>query len=71
MARLRTHAARGARAARLLYRDDRVPRPLRWLVAVALLPLPGPLDEAVLLLLVPIFLAFYREPARDAWAKAR
>jgi hypothetical protein len=37
------------------------------MAALALLPIPGPFDEAVLLLVaVPLF-AFYREPMRDAW----
>ena len=37
------------RAVRILARDGRIPRPLRWLAAVGLLPVPGPFDEAVLL----------------------
>ena len=58
------------RATRLLVRDGRVPRPLRWLGAVALLPIPGPFDEAVLLVLAPILWLFHREPLRDAWRAA-
>jgi hypothetical protein len=34
------------------------------------MPLPGPFDEALLLLLAPIFVAFYREPLRQAWLQA-
>lgn len=55
---------------RLLARDGRIPRTLRWMAGLALLPIPGPFDEAVLLLVaVPLF-AFYREPMRDAWRVA-
>jgi hypothetical protein len=55
------------RAIRLLARDPRIPRPLRWLAGLGLLPIPGPVDELVLLLIAPIFFVFYREPMRDAW----
>jgi hypothetical protein len=58
------------RATRLLIRDRRIPRPLRWLAAIALLPIPGPVDEAALLVLAPLLFAFHREPMRDAWARA-
>ena len=57
-------------ATRLIVRDSRIPRPLRWLGAIALLPIPGPLDEAVLLLLAPILFVFYRGPLREAWRQA-
>ena len=59
--------ARTVGAMKLLARDGRVSRPLRWLAAIGLLPIPGPVDEAVLLLIAPIFVVFYREPMRDAW----
>jgi hypothetical protein len=55
---------------RLIARDTRVPRPFRWIAAIGLLPIPGPVDEAVLLLIAPIFAVFYREPMRDAWHRA-
>jgi hypothetical protein len=35
-----------------------------------MLPIPGPVDEAILVLVAPIFLLFYREPMRDAWRQA-
>ena len=54
-------------ATRLVLRDGRIPRPLRWLGAFALLPIPGPVDEAVLVVLAPILLLFYRGPMREAW----
>ncbi len=58
------------RAARILARDGRIPRPLRWLAAVGLLPVPGPFDEAVLLLVAALLFGFHREPLRDAWRQA-
>jgi hypothetical protein len=44
---------------------------LRWIAGIGLLPIPGPFDEAVLLLVAPIFLVFYRVPLRDAWVRAQ
>jgi hypothetical protein len=61
---------RTIRAVRLLARDQRIPKPLRWVAAIGLLPIPGPVDEAVLVVIAPIFLAFYRGPMREAWAAA-
>lgn len=58
-------------AMRLIAKDPRIPRPLRWVAGIGLLPIPGPVDEAILVLVAPIFLLFYREPMRDAWRKAR
>jgi hypothetical protein len=62
--------ARTLRATRLLARDGRIPRPLRWLTGLGLLPIPGPFDEMVLLLLAPLLFVLYREPMRDAWRRA-
>ena len=56
---------------RIIARDSRVPRPLRWIAGIGLLPIPGPVDEAVLLLVAPIFLLFFRKPMREAWQRAR
>jgi hypothetical protein len=61
------HLRRVIRAIRLLLRDERIPRPLRWLAAFALLPIPGPIDEAALLVLAPLLLVFRRQAMRDAW----
>ena len=58
------------RAARLVVRDQRIPKPLRWLAAIALMPIPGPVDEAALLVLAPLLYAFHREPMREAWRAA-
>jgi hypothetical protein len=54
----------------VLARVGRIPRPLRGLVAVGLLPVPGPFDEAVLLVAAALLFAFYRGPLREAWRSA-
>jgi hypothetical protein len=71
LARLPQYVARTVRAIKLLTGDERIPKPLRWLAALGLLPIPGPFDEAVLLLVaVPLFV-FYRQPMSEAWGRAR
>lgn len=67
---LRAFLTRTLRAMKLVARDGRIPRPLRLLAGLGLLPIPGPFDEALLLLLAPVFLTFFREPMRDAWREA-
>ena len=67
---MRGGLGRAVRAARILAGDRRLPRPLRWVAGLALLPIPGPVDEVALLLLVPVFLACYRQPLRDSWSEA-
>jgi hypothetical protein len=57
------------RALRLVLSDERTPRPIRWIGGIALLPIPGPVDEAVLILLLPV-LVVYRQPLREAWMQA-
>ncbi len=48
----------------------RFPRPLRWLAALGLAPIPGPVDEVVLLIVaIPLGL-FYRRPLVEAWREA-
>jgi hypothetical protein len=61
---------RSVRAVRILGRDGRIPRPVRLFVAVGLVPLPGPFDEAVLVLGALILFVFYRQAMRDAWHEA-
>jgi hypothetical protein len=59
------------RAVRCAATDKRIPKPLRLLVALGLLPVPGPFDEIVLLVAaVPLGL-FYREPLAEAWRRSR
>jgi hypothetical protein len=61
---------RTIRAVRLAATDKRIPRPLRWLAALGLAPIPGPLDEALLLIVAIPLVLFYREPLADAWTRA-
>ena len=53
-----------------MLRHSRIPRPIRWLAAFGLAPIPGPFDEAVLLLVALILFVFYRRELRDAWRQA-
>jgi hypothetical protein len=61
---------RAARAVRLLARDGSLPRWLRVLAAVGLAPIPGPFDEAVLLVVAAILWLGYRDRLRTAWRDA-
>jgi hypothetical protein len=63
-------ARRLIRAVTILARDGRVPRPLRGLAAFGVMPVPGPFDEVVLLLVGLVLWAFYRDRLRDAWSQA-
>jgi hypothetical protein len=63
-------ARRAVRALRIAATDQRIPRPLRWLAALGLLPIPGPFDEVVLILVAVPLAAFYRRPLAEAWQKA-
>jgi hypothetical protein len=59
------------RALRYAATDSRIPKPLRWFAAFGLLPIPGPFDEIVLVIVaIPLGL-FYRQPLRDAWRRSR
>ena len=61
---------RTLRAIRIAATDDRIPKPLRWLAALGLAPIPGPFDEALLLIVGMPLALFYREPLADAWRHA-
>lgn len=61
---------RTIRAVRLAATDKRIPRPLRWLAALGLAPIPGPFDEALLLIVAIPLALFYRQPLADAWTRA-
>jgi hypothetical protein len=61
---------RTARAVRIVLRHGGVPRPIRWLAAFGLAPIPGPVDEVVLLLVAAILFVFYRRELRQAWRDA-
>jgi hypothetical protein len=58
------------RAVKIAARDSRIPRPLRWLAGLGLLPIPGPVDEIVLVLVAVPLVLFYRAPLKEAWATA-
>jgi hypothetical protein len=67
----RAFLVRLARATSIVVRDKRIPRPLRWAGGLGLLPIPGPADEAILLVVaIPLFV-FYRGPMREAWRAAQ
>ena len=70
MRRARAFVARLARAGATIARDRRIPRPLRWVAGVGALPIPGPFDEALLLVVAPVLFVFYRGPMREAWRGA-
>jgi hypothetical protein len=61
---------RTLRAVKIAATDRRIPRPLRGLAALGLAPIPGPFDEALLLIVVIPLVLFYREPLADAWRQA-
>lgn len=55
---------------RTLAKDDRLPRWLRVLAALGVAPIPGPFDEAVLLVVAAILWLGYRDRLRAAWRDA-
>jgi hypothetical protein len=61
---------RTIRAVRLAAVDRRIPKPLRWLAALGLAPIPGPFDEVLLLLVAIPLVLFYREPLAEAWRRS-
>ena len=61
---------RTANTVRIVLRHGGIPRPIRWLAAFGLAPIPGPFDEAVLLLVALILFLFYRHELRQAWKDA-
>ena len=66
----RQHLGRALRAVAIVIRDKRIARPLRWGAALGALPVPGPIDEAVLLLVGGMLWLFYRDELREAWQQA-
>jgi hypothetical protein len=58
------------RAVKILATDGRIPRPLRGAAAFGVLPIPGPVDEAGLLLVGALLWLFYRERLTEAWQQA-
>jgi hypothetical protein len=66
----RAFLTRFLRAVRIVVRDGRIPRPVRWGAAAGLLPVPGPFDEIVLLVVGGILWLFYRDQLDEAWRTA-
>jgi hypothetical protein len=66
----RDFIARTLRAVTLVVRDGRIPRPLRWGGVFGALPIPGPFDEVVLLLVGGILWLFYRDQLTQAWQQS-
>jgi hypothetical protein len=66
----RVIVSRFFRAVRIVVRDGRIPRPLRWGAAAGLLPVPGPFDEIVLILVGGVLWLFYRDQLAEAWRLA-
>jgi hypothetical protein len=60
---------RTLRAVKLVATNGKIPRPLRWLLLAGALPVPGPFDEAVLLILAVPSCIFYRPELKDAWRR--
>jgi hypothetical protein len=58
------------RTTKIVLGDPMIPRPLRWGGAFGLLPIPGPVDEIVLLVIASILAVFYRPQFRRAWREA-
>ncbi len=67
---MKRFVGRVARAVRSVLRDGGIPRPLRWLAAIGVAPIPGPFDEIVLLLVALILFVFYRGRLQQAWSEA-
>ena len=61
---------RTLRAVKIAATDRRIPGPLRGLATLGLAPIPGPFDEALLLIVAIPLVLFYREPLADAWRQA-
>lgn len=70
MRRILGFSRRLIRAVRIAATDTRIPRPLRWLAGLGLVPIPGPLNNVLLLLVAVPLALFYREPLADAWRSA-
>ena len=58
-------------AVRLLLRDGSLPRWLRALAALGVAPIPGPVDEVVLIVVAAILWLGYRAQLRAAWDATR
>lgn len=71
LARFAAWCRRVLRIAKALWRDDALPRPVRWLLVVGLLPIPGPFDEVMVLIALGVVWCFYRPALRRAIEASR
>jgi hypothetical protein len=62
---------RTVRAVKIAATDRRIPKPLRWLAALGHLPVPGPFDEVLLILVAVPLALFYRRELAEAWSRAK
>jgi hypothetical protein len=63
-------AGRIIRAVRIAGTDKRIPTPLRSLAVIGIAPIPGPIDEALLLIVALPLVLFYRASLAEAWRRA-
>lgn len=63
--------ARAFKAAKILAKDERLPKKVRYPLIIACLPWPGPQDNIVQLACLAILFRFYREPLIEAWEQTR
>jgi len=63
-------ARRLIRAVKILAHDGRIPKPLRGLAVFGVLPIPGPFDEGVLVVVGLLLWLFYRNCLGEAWSRA-
>jgi hypothetical protein len=59
------------RVAKRLATEPHLPRPLRWLLVFAVLPIPGPVDEGALILAALMIAVFYRPRFKTVLAEER
>jgi hypothetical protein len=59
---------RHLRVARKLATDPEIPRWLRWLLVFGLLPIPGPVDDLVVLFVAVVLVTCYRDRIRHQYA---
>ena len=62
---------RTIRTVERLARDGRIPKPMRWAAVVGLLPVPGPFDELVLLIVAAVLWIVWRDLLIEAWRQPR
>jgi hypothetical protein len=67
---VRSTLKRTFRAIRIAATDSRIPKPLRWLAALGLAPVPGPFDEVLLSIVAVPLVLFYRRSLLEAWREA-